>query len=86
MSLWPAMICAMCGGSPAMIASVMKTLRKSCGVQCSGLPSAAVSPAAANAASSMSRTDPALILRCSEPYRRWNSTGAGGSQVRSWES
>ena len=37
MSRCPAMIWAMCGGRPFRIASVMKILRKSCGVKCSGL-------------------------------------------------
>ena len=86
MSLCPAMTWAMCGGSPLMIASVMKILRKSCGVQRSALPSAAARPVPASAALSMSRAAPPLILRFSEPNRRWNSAGDGGSHARSSES
>ncbi|MGH3782752.1 MAG: hypothetical protein ACRDRO_19580 [Pseudonocardiaceae bacterium] len=38
MSRWPAMIWAMCGGRPDMMASVMSMRRKSCGVKINGPP------------------------------------------------
>jgi hypothetical protein len=41
---------------------------------------------AAQRALSMPRAAPPLILRFSEPKRRWNSAGDGGSHVRSSES
>ena len=43
-SRWPAMICAICGGRPLMMVSVMKIRRKSCGVKRSGRPSRSVRP------------------------------------------
>ena len=78
MSRCPAMTWAICGGSPARIASVMNIRRKSCGVKISGCPAASVRPVRASAALSMLRTVPAEICRVSVPPRRWNSSGAGG--------
>ena len=86
MSRWPAMIWAMCGGSPVMIASVMKIRRKSCGVQCSGLPAASVSPAAANASSSMSRTEPTVILPVLGAALALEQHRRGRAARCSWES
>ena len=71
----------MCGGIPFMIASVMKILRKSWGVKCSGLPSVPVIPAPASAPVRRSRMPSAAIGRFSRPTRRWNSSGIGGFQV-----
>ena len=45
-----------------------------------------VSPVRASAAVSMSRMVAALMARFSAPKRRWNSSGAGGSQRRSCSS
>ena len=42
----------MCGGSPLMMASVTKILRKSCCEKISGSPSTPVSPVAASASMS----------------------------------
>ena len=49
MSRCPAMSWAMCGGRPFMIASVMKILRKSCGVKRSGLAAGVGQAGAASA-------------------------------------
>jgi hypothetical protein len=72
---------------PALIASVMNSLRKSWGVNRNGSPvDGSVSPVRTNAAARMSRTTSGLILRRSAPNRRWNSNGDGGSHTHSCQS
>ena len=78
---------AMCGGRPFRMASVMKSLLKSCGVKRSGSPVAgSVRPVRASASSSRSATKLPLIAWFSVPVRRWNSSGDGGSQTSSCRS
>ena len=86
MSWCPAMTWAMCGGSPLMIASVMKIRRKSCGVKCSGRPLASVRPVPASAAVSRLRMVPLAILRISAAHLRWNRNGDGPSHAHSCRS
>ena len=86
MSACPATSWAMCGGMPFITASVMKSLRKSWGVKFSGLPLASVSPVPASAAFSRARIPWIGMGRCSTPICRWNSSGIGGFQTRSWMS
>jgi hypothetical protein len=74
----PAMTWAMCGGSPARIASVMTIRRKSWGVKISGWPAASVSPARASAALSMLRTVAVETCRVSVPARRWKQQRGRG--------
>jgi len=83
MSRWPRTSCAMWGGMPLRMASVVKILRKSCGMKVSGLPSAPAMPAVASVMVRMSRMLPMGIGRFSRPTGRWKSRGMGGFQVRS---
>ena len=65
----------------------MKILRKSWGLKCSGPPVAgSVRPVLARAASRSPATRLPVIMWFSVPVRRWNSSGAGGIQVRSCRS
>jgi hypothetical protein len=83
MSSCPSMSWAMWGGMPLRMASVVKTLRKSCGQKVRGLPSVPVMPEAARAPARRLRIPSAGMGRFSRPMRRWNSSGIGGFQVRS---
>ena len=87
MSRCPAMTWAMCGGSPFRIGvgdeHPSEVVR---GVVQRAAVAGSVSPVRARAAASMLRMVAAGIARFSAPTRRWNSTGAGGSQTRSWSS
>ena len=76
----------MCGGMPFSTASVMNSLRKSWGVKVSGLALASVRPVPARAALSRARIPWIGMGRCSMPICRWNSSGIGGFQTRSWMS
>lgn len=65
------------------MASVVKTLRKSWGQNASGLPSVPVMPEAARAPLRRPRIPSERIGRFSRAMTRWNSSGAGGCQMRS---
>jgi len=79
----PATRWVMCGRIPFMTASVMNSLRRSCGRKISGWPLASVIPVWPRASLSMSRVAASVIGRFSTRRRRWNNRGAGGFQMRS---
>ena len=56
------------------------------GVVQRGAAGGSVRPVRARAAASILRTVRSGMARFSAPMRRWNSSGAGGSQRRSWSS
>jgi len=58
--------------------------RKSCGVNRSGRPLASVMLVPFRASLTSSRMAGPPIGRVSPPKRRWNSSGIGGFQMRSW--
>ena len=64
----------------------MNRRRKSWGVNRNGCPAASVTLVPSNAPLIHSRRVAAGMARCSIPNRRWNSSGIGGFQTRSWES
>jgi hypothetical protein len=65
------------------MASVVKTLLKSWGQNVSGLPSVPVMPDAARVLLRRPRIPAVGIGRFSRAMTRWNSSGAGGCQMRS---
>lgn len=80
------MAAAMCGGSPLRMASVTKSLRKSCGVKDNGALLASVSPLAATARLRQALTVARDMCRCSLLKVRWNRNGIGGLHTRSSSS
>ncbi|WP_369251845.1 hypothetical protein [Streptomyces sp. R41] len=62
------------------------SLRKSWGLKVSGRLVASVRPVRASASLSMSLIPAAGIGRFSTPMWRWNRSGIGGFQTRSWLS
>ena len=70
-------------GRPLLTVSVEKTLRKSCGVNRSGVPSMSAMPAAAARLPSMLRTRPGVSTCCWRRLMLWNRCGSGVPQVRS---
>ncbi|MFE7975608.1 hypothetical protein [Streptomyces shenzhenensis] len=74
---WPQIAAAMCGGSPVRIASVMNSLRKSCGVNVSGWLLTSASAAVLSARIRQVRTKLRVRAWCSVPWGRWEQERHG---------